>query len=270
MKVTIIIPCFNEYSTITKVLDRVRRLDLPDGLTKEIIVVDDGSSDGSGDLLRRYVDQNADVRLHISTVNFGKGTAVRIGLALTTGDIIVIQDADLELRPEEIPNLVAPILAGRSDVVFGSRFLGNHKFRWTPSYLANRFLIFLTRMLYMTRITDMETCYKVFRRTALANVRLCSVGFEIEPELTAKFLRQGHTIHEVPITYIPRTNAEGKKIRAWDGVKAIYYLIKYRQQPLSRFVVSAESGRSAIRSAPPEPVASAPAAEPVAGSAPAA
>ena len=247
MKVTIIIPCFNEYRTITAVLDRVRGVRMPGGLDREIIVVDDGSSDGSGDLLQRYVDDHSDVRLHVSTVNFGKGTAVRIGLALATGDIIVIQDADLELRPEEIPDLLAPILDGTTDVVFGSRFLGERKYGLSMSFCANRFLTWLTRMLFLARVTDMETCYKVFRRSTLDNVRLCSVGFEIEPELTAKFLRLGHTIHEIPITYSPRSNAEGKKIRSWDGIKAVYYLFKYRQQPRDRFVLPAGSGRSATR-----------------------
>lgn len=235
MKLTIIIPCFNEHDTICPVLDRVRAVTLPAEVDKEIIVVDDGSTDTGGELLADYVARCPDVRLHRAVTNFGKGAAVRAGLALATGDIVLIQDADLELCPEEIPSLIAPILEGRCDVVYGSRFLGGGTFRWSLSYAANRFLTWLARVLYCSWLTDVETCYKTMRRTVLDRIRLRSVGFEIEPELTAKVLRLGYAIHEVPITYRPRTVAGGKKIRAWDGVKAAYYLLKYRVQPRARF-----------------------------------
>ncbi len=228
MKVTFIIPCFNERRTILQLLARVRAVVMPDGVDKEIIIVDDGSADGCASLLREHTRDMPDVRLHTSVINIGKGVALRIGLAMATGDIIVIQDADLELYPEEVPQLIGPILDGRTDVVFGSRFLGQRKYPKSLSYLANVFLSRLTSLLYRHPITDMETCYKIFRRSILAGVRLRAVGFEIEPELTAKFLRMGHDIIEMPITYTPRTNSEGKKIRAWDGLKAVYYLIKYR------------------------------------------
>lgn len=228
MKVSIIIPCFNERSTILQVIDKVRGMRMPPGVEKEILIIDDGSADGCGALLRERTADMSDVRLHVSVINIGKGAALRIGLAMATGDIIAIQDADLELDPDEIPRLIEPILAGKTTVVFGSRFLGPRRYRLTPAYLANRLLSWLTSTLYRCPVSDMETCYKVFRRSVLDGVRLRAVGFEIEPELTAKFLRLGHRIIEQPISYVPRTNAEGKKIRAWDGLKAIYYLLKYR------------------------------------------
>ncbi len=236
MKLSIIIPCFNEHDTIGPVLDRVRGVALPENLEREIIVVDDGSTDSGAERLVEYVARWPEVRLHRAVTNFGKGAAVRAGLALATGDIVLIQDADLELCPEEIPLLLTPILAGQCDVVYGSRFLGKRPMRWSLSYLANRIITWLARVLYATWLTDVETCYKVMRRSVLARMRLRSVGFEIEPELTAKLLRLGHAIREVPITYTPRTVAGGKKIRAWDGVKAVYYLVKYRVQPRARFV----------------------------------
>ncbi|MCK6484429.1 MAG: glycosyltransferase family 2 protein [Phycisphaerae bacterium] len=228
MKVSIIIPCFNERSTILQVIDKVRSMRMPRGVDKEILIIDDGSADGCGALLRERTAGMSDVRLHVSVINIGKGAALRVGLAMATGEIVAIQDADLELDPDEIPRLLEPILAGKTDVVFGSRFLGPRRYGLTPAYMANRLLSWLTSALYRCPISDMETCYKVFRRSVLDGVRLRAVGFEIEPELTAKFLRLGHHIVEQPISYVPRTNAEGKKIRAWDGLKAIYYLIKYR------------------------------------------
>lgn len=234
MKVSFIIPCFNERRTILQLLASVRAVVMPPGVDKEIVVVDDGSADGCAALLRERTRDMADVRLHTSVINIGKGVAVRTGLAIATGDIIVIQDADLELCPEEVPQLLAPILAEKTDVVFGSRFMGQRHYSLSLSYFANIFLSRLTSLLYHHPITDMETCYKIFKRSALAGVRLRAVGFEIEPELTAKFLRFGHDIVELPITYTPRTNAEGKKIRAWDGLKAIYYLFKYRLISIER------------------------------------
>jgi len=244
VQVSIIIPCFNESSTILEVLRRVQMVAIPGGGSKEIIVVDDGSTDGAGELLASRVQEFSDVRLHRAVTNFGKGAAVRAGMALARGDVMLIQDADLELRPEEIPELVAPILRGETEVVFGSRFLGGRGFRWSRSYFANRVLVWLTRILFMTRLSDMETCYKVMRRSVLDGVRLRAMGFEIEPELTAKILRLGHRIHEVPISYEPRSEAAGKKIRAWDGLKAIYYLFKYRFQSRDKFCRPAS---------PPEP-----------------
>lgn len=240
VKVTFIIPCFNERRTILRLLDRVRAVVMPEDVETEIIIVDDGSADGCAALLREHTRDMPDVRLHASVINIGKGVALRIGLAMASGDIIVIQDADLELCPEEVPRLIGPILAGKTDVVFGSRFIGRRKYPKSLSYLANVFLSRLTSLLYRHPITDMETCYKIFRRSVLAGVRLRAVGFEIEPELTAKFLRMGHNIVELPITYTPRTNREGKKIRAWDGLKAVYYLIKYRFLSREKLLSAAE------------------------------
>jgi glycosyltransferase involved in cell wall biosynthesis len=232
--VSIIIPCFNEAQTIARVLDRVCALTMPLGARKEIMIVDDGSGDGSADVLHVYAKTHPDVRVFLSPVNLGKGAAVRIGVALSSGDVIIIQDADLELTPEQIPDLVEPILDGKTDVVFGSRFLGGRRFRPWRTYLANRFLTCLTQLLYTARLTDMETCYKAFRRRVIEMMDLRSIGFEIEPELTAKIIRFGHRIHERAVSYSPRNEQQGKKIRARDGLKAIYYLVKYRFQAMDQ------------------------------------
>lgn len=228
MRVSIIIPVYNEEQTIGAVVERVLAVDLGP-IEKEIIISNDGSSDGT----REAIDDShwaADprIRRYHNQINLGKGAAVRLGLHYATGDLLLIQDADLELDPQEYGSLIAPILAGHTDVVYGSRFLRPTHRISLRTRIANRALTTLTNALFLARLTDMETAYKVFRREALAGIRLRCVGFDFEPELTAKLLRAGRRILEVPIGYHPRTAQEGKKIRWTDGVDAIYVLLKCR------------------------------------------
>lgn len=227
-KLSVIIPVFNERETIRPVLERVTAVDLSGlGLETELIVVDDGSRDGTREILRELRARIPFV-LHEAPVNRGKGAAIRAGLDLVTGDLVIVQDADLELDPSEYPKLVQPILEGRTRVVYGTRFSGVVQGVPRLALWANRFLTFLTNVLYGSRLTDMETCYKVFRSEVIKGIRLTCLGFEFEPEVTAKLLRLGHTITEVPISFTPRSRAEGKKIRWRDGVQAILWLLRYR------------------------------------------
>jgi glycosyltransferase involved in cell wall biosynthesis len=228
MRVSIIIPVYNEEQTIDEVIDRVAAVDLG-AIEKEIVIANDGSTDGT----RRIIDQRpwpagAPVHVYHSPINLGKGAAVRLGLAFATGDILLIQDADLELDPNEYSLLLAPLLDGRADVVYGSRFLSPSAKVPRKTRAANRFLTALTNVLFRGGLTDMETAYKVMTRDALKGIRLRAVGFDIEPELTARLLRAGRRILEVPISYNPRTENEGKKMRFVDGVDAIYALLKCR------------------------------------------
>jgi glycosyltransferase involved in cell wall biosynthesis len=228
VKLSIIIPVYNEVRTISEVVERVRSVDIGP-IEKEIIIANDGSSDGTRDAIdASHWSGDPRIRTYDNPINVGKGAAVRIGLKYATGDIILIQDADLELDPEEYGGLLAPLLAGRSDVVYGSRFLkptGRISFR---ARVGNRLLTWLTNLLFRARLTDMETAYKVFRRESLDGIRLRCVGFDFEPELTAKFLRAGRRIVEVPVRYNPRRIDEGKKIRWTDGIDAAYALVKCR------------------------------------------
>jgi glycosyltransferase involved in cell wall biosynthesis len=228
MKLSIIIPVYNEEQTIAEVIDRVWMVDLGD-LEREVIVANDGSSDGTSQAIdtSRWVNDPR-VRIYNSPINLGKGAAVRLGLGFATGDILLVQDADLELDPNEYGRLLAPILDGRSDIVYGSRFLMPTSHVAFRRRIANGFLTMIANVLFGARLTDMETAYKVFRREALVGIRLRCVGFDFEPEITAKVLRAGRKILEVPISYHPRREDEGKKIRWIDGVDAIYALIKCR------------------------------------------
>jgi glycosyltransferase involved in cell wall biosynthesis len=228
MKLSIVIPVYNEEQTIGEVVERVWAADLGD-IEREVIIANDGSTDRTCQALdaSRWI-ADPRVKRYDCPINLGKGAAVRLGLAFATGDILLIQDADLELDPGEYGRLLAPIIDGRTKIVYGSRFL-------TPSHriafrrrLANRFLTMLTNVLFGARLTDMETAYKVFRRDVLDGIRLRCVGFDFEPEITARFLRAGHRILEVPIRYNPRRTDEGKKIRWIDGVDAAYALLKCR------------------------------------------
>ncbi len=227
MKLSIIIPAYNEEKTIAGVLDKVLGVAIGK-LEKEIIVVDDASKDSTAALVRDYCKSHKKIIFVQQPVNGGKGTAVRAGLGRASGDILMVQDADLEYDPAEIPTLLQPILDGRTQVVFGSRFLGKHKARYHIYYAGNILLSGLTSMLYQRRITDMETCYKIFTRKVYERLDLKATRFDIEPELTAKIIRAGFPILEVPITYHSRSFAEGKKITWKDGMKAVWYLVKYR------------------------------------------
>lgn len=219
---TIIIPVYNEHSTVGEVIGRVAALELP--LEKEIIVVDDGSDDATPERLREH---EGAVRIFTNPVNEGKGAAVRVGLANASGDIILLQDADLETDPNELESLLRPILEGKTSVVYGSRFLDGENRIAITRRLANRFLTSLANALLGTRLTDMETAYKVFTAEVARKLELESNRFEIEPEITAKISRAGYPILEVPVTYRPRTRFEGKKIRFVDGLKALATIVKY-------------------------------------------
>lgn len=195
-------------------------------IAREVVVVDDGSTDGTAVVLHELGTRVT--KVHVSPVNRGKGAAIRQGLTMASGDIVLIQDADLELNPEEYCRLLQPILSGGAAVVYGSRFLRPGSGTNFPRRAANRLLTGVTNLLYGTRLTDMETAYKVFRSEVAQRVRLRSRGFEFEPEITARIVRAGFRITEVPISYCPRTRDEGKKIRWRDGVKSLYCLFKYR------------------------------------------
>jgi glycosyltransferase involved in cell wall biosynthesis len=231
MKLSIVIPVYNEEQTIGEVIERVWKVDLGD-LDREVIIANDGSNDGTKAAIdaSRWANEPR-VKIYNSPINLGKGAAVRLGLAFATGEILLVQDADLELDPNEYGRLLAPILEGRADIVYGSRFLAGATGLPLKRRLANRFLTTLTNVLFGSRLTDMETAYKVFRREVLHGIRLRCVGFDFEPEITAKVLRAGRRIVEVPISYQPRREDEGKKISWIDGVDAVYALIKCRLGP---------------------------------------
>ncbi len=220
---SVVMPVYNERETIEEIIGRV--LALP--LRIELVVVDDCSTDGTRDILAR-LQQRCGFRLLLQERNQGKGAALRRGFAEVTGDLVVIQDADLEYSPEEYPQLIELICSGRADVVYGSRFLGRHRVFMFTHYLGNRLLTSITNVLYNTMLTDMETCYKVMRTEVLRSFRLESNGFGIEPELTAKIFKRGYRVYEVPITYDGRGYEEGKKITWRDGVTALWVLLKYR------------------------------------------
>jgi glycosyltransferase involved in cell wall biosynthesis len=225
-RLSIIVPVYNERATIAEVIARLQTIDLP--LPREIIVVNDGSGDGTRGVLDELARAQPDVRVVHVDVNRGKGHAVRVGLARAEGTVVAIQDADLELDPAQLAGLVAPILSGESRVVYGSRFL--HGAAGTPfvSYAANRGLTILTNGLFGSSLTDMETCYKVMRTDVARSLALEADRFDIEPEITAKLLLGGHRIVERPVTFSPRSRAAGKKIGWRDGIAAVQVLIRHR------------------------------------------
>jgi glycosyltransferase involved in cell wall biosynthesis len=221
---SVVMPCYNERTTIEEIIRRV--IAVP--LRIELIVVDDGSKDGTRDILNQLREE-LNFKLVFQTQNGGKGAALRRGFEEVTGDLVVIQDADLEYSPEEFPDLIEFICEGRADVVYGSRFLGKHRVFMFTHYAGNRFLTLVTNVLFNTMLTDMETCYKVMRTEVLRSLTLESNGFGIEPELTAKIFKRQYRVYEVPITYDGRGFEEGKKISWWrDGFVALWVLLKYR------------------------------------------
>ncbi len=221
-----IVPVYNEKQTIGKIVEKIEKIDL--GIEKEIIIVDDGSTDGTREILKGMTQNNVKTVYHDK--NRGKGAALRAGFREAKGEILLTQDADLEYDPAEYPSLLAPILQGVADVVFGSRLSGGKPQRvylfWHK--IGNNFLTFVTNFLYNTTLTDMETGYKVFRREVLQGMTLRSNDFCIEPEMTAKVFKRKWRVYEIPISYYGRTYAEGKKIHWWDGIRAFWTLIKYR------------------------------------------
>lgn len=224
MKITVVIPIYNEINTIDEILKRVQAQDI----VNEIVLVDDGSTDGTRDYLKIMEDREG-LLVVLHENNRGKGAAVRTGFEHATGDVILIQDADLEYDPRDYPALLKPIEEGLSDVVYGSRFLGGpRKTAMFWHMVANKLLTLMTNILYDTILSDMETGYKVFRREVINNMPLKARRFEFEPEFTAKILKRGYRIYEVPITFNPRDYDEGKKIGLKDAFEAVWALLKYR------------------------------------------
>ena len=223
-KLSVIVPVYDERNTVVEIVRRMRAVDLPVDL--EIVIVDDGSTDGTRDVLRQLADSTVRVVLHEH--NKGKGAAIRTGLEKVTGDLVLIQDADLEYDPEDWPKLLNPVLRGKAQVVYGSRFTGERRNMLFLHWVGNRFLSLVTNVLYNTTLSDMETCYKLFDRTVLEGITINASRFEFEPEITAKLLRRGIRIYEVPISYTGREFEEGKKITWRDGFIALWTLVKYR------------------------------------------
>jgi glycosyltransferase involved in cell wall biosynthesis len=221
---SVIVPVYNERRTVVEALRRIRSAPVP--IVMEVIVVDDGSTDGTSQILSAL--QDSTVRLLVHPVNRGKGAAIRSGLEVARGDLLLIQDADLEYDPDDWPKLLEPVLKGKAKVVYGSRFTGERKNMLPSHWLGNRFLSLVTNILYRSTLSDMETCSKLIDRSVLEGVTLRSDRFEIEPEITAKILRRGHRIYEVPISYAGREVSEGKKIGWRDGFGALVTLVRYR------------------------------------------
>ncbi len=228
MKISITIPVYNEFRTFSQVLERVRRAPLPEGCSKEIIVIDDGSTDGTTQMIAGHAGAGDIIAGHHATRNFGKGTAIRSAIALASGDILLTQDGDLEYDPNDYARILEPIVRGEADVVYGSRFLGKPAGMATRNRIANWILTSTANLLYDARLTDEATAYKAFRASVLREVHLTCRRFEFCPEITAKIRRLGYRIHEVPISYNARGIAEGKKIRTRDGFEALWTLVKYR------------------------------------------
>jgi glycosyltransferase involved in cell wall biosynthesis len=227
MKLSIIIPVYNEIEFLPKIIEAVKKVNLPD-IVKEIVIVDDASRDGTGEWIEKYVSQNPDVKFKKHNVNMGKGSAIKTAIDMATGDVIVIQDADLEYNPEDYKILLVPILEGKTNVVYGSRNLRKNKSYSWIYYFGNEVLTEITNILYDTHLTDMETCYKMFTKEVVKGMNLHAKRFDFEPEFTAKVIKKGYEICEIPISYSARSREDGKKLTWKDGVKALWTLIKYR------------------------------------------
>ncbi|MEO5954042.1 MAG: glycosyltransferase family 2 protein [Chloroflexia bacterium] len=223
MKISVVIPVYNEQGTIREIVERVNAVPID----KEIIVVDDYSTDGTSAELKKMEEEGL-IRLFRHAVNQGKGAACRTGISKIEGDVVIIQDADLEYDPSDYPVLLGPIEKGQTKVVYGSRFLGPHKAMYFWHSIGNKLLTLVTNVLYDTTLTDMETCYKVFTKDIARKLKLKSNRWGFDPEITAKMLRMGHRIYEVPISYNGREFDEGKKISWKDGFNIIWVLVKYR------------------------------------------
>jgi glycosyltransferase involved in cell wall biosynthesis len=226
---SVVIPAYNEEPTLTLILDKVAAVKM--ALDMEIIIVDDGSKDRTADVAKAWAAKHSSNRLRVKVIskeNGGKGTAVRRGIDESTGEYVIIQDADLEYDPNDYPALLEPILAGDADVVYGSRITGPDKPGSLKFYLGGRLVTIATNLLYWSSLTDEPTCYKLFRGPLIRSIPLTCTGFEFCPEVTAKVLKRGLRIAEVPIRYFPRSIEEGKKIRSWDGVLALWELLKWR------------------------------------------
>jgi glycosyltransferase involved in cell wall biosynthesis len=222
VKLTVVIPVYNEKKTIRTIVERVQAVPIE----KEIILVDDDSTDGTRDILQQLESEGIKVLYHEK--NMGKGAALRTGFHHAAGDFVIVQDADLEYDPQEYPKLLEPILQDRADVVYGSRFSGQNRNMMSLHRLGNQFLTFVTNLLYRTSITDMETCYKLFKTPLIKNIKIECNRFNFEPEITAKILRRKLRIVEIPISYSGRKSSEGKKITWRDGFAALWALFKYR------------------------------------------
>lgn len=222
-KLSVIIPVYNERDSINEIIRRVKAVKIP----KEIIIVDDFSTDGTRKILEKVRDKNIKILFH--RMNLGKGAAVKTALNNSNGQIVIVQDADLEYDPEEYPRLIEPIVTGKARVVYGSRILNkNNKFVRLSFFIGGKLVTLFTNILFLSKLTDEPTCYKTFRTDVIKSIKIKSNRFDWEPEVTAKLLKRGIKIHEVPISYYPRTSKEGKKLKWRDGFIAIWILLKYR------------------------------------------
>jgi glycosyltransferase involved in cell wall biosynthesis len=227
LRVSVVIPCFNERGTINELIDRVHAVPVE----KQVIVVDDYSTDGTRELLKTRAQERGDITLRLRDRNGGKGAAVQEGLRCANGDVIIVQDADLEYDPGDYPVLLRPIETGKASVVYGSRFIGEHRAMYFWHSLGNKFLTLLCNVLFDTTLTDMETCYKVFTIDVARRLKLREPGWGFDPEITARILKMGNRIYEVPISYAGREFDEGKKISWRDGFIVLLSLVRYRFLP---------------------------------------